>query len=204
VSRINKKCLTAILAFCLCAALLAGCSDSPAESPQTAKETAASPKAETAQTDRKAEASPDIESLKAEWAVQKIRDYTKYSFRFVEHLKIDRQQDGYQINLRFVPEAGSAPVKEEIYRSMAQYAWSIHRFFPEVHRYEFHVLWDEHNKSDVIQAIIDEEGVKQLDNRYFNLEMTERGQLETSWRSIFTTITESDEAQKWHNRTSGV
>ncbi len=177
-----KRGIWLLFAFILCAVMVSACS----RSTTTVKAT-----------------SPSPGQTQANWLSQKIGDFTKNTFRFVEEFKIDQQQDSYTITLRFVPEVGSAPAKEDIYRSMAEYAWSIHRFFPEVHRYEFHVLWDEKTKQDAIEAVLEENEVKQLDSRFYDVKMSQQAQPAVSWRTIFTTITESATAKKWHDKETG-
>ncbi|MFD1772468.1 hypothetical protein [Paenibacillus rhizophilus] len=137
------------------------------------------------------------ELTQKDFIIQKVTYYTQQNFRFIENVTVDNQDNKYQITLTFIPEVGSVPIKEDIYREMAEYAWNINHFFPEITGYEFNVLWDEHTKQNAIHAIIDEAGVKELPNRYSALMMDKKGGFEVSYRSFFSTVTESDEAEKW-------
>ncbi|WP_150266191.1 hypothetical protein [Paenibacillus tepidiphilus] len=172
-----------LVMFSLCFVALTGCAN-------TDNVAAPTPTAET-------------ERIQGDWIRKKLDDYTNIMFRFAERLEITENENEYSLVLSFVPEVGSAPVKELIYQSMAEYAWSIHQFFPEVTRYEFHVLWDDRSKDDVMQALIDEEGVNELNNNYYSVKMDQRGELEASWRKVFSNITENEISQKWHDKDTG-
>ncbi|WP_310551494.1 hypothetical protein [Paenibacillus glufosinatiresistens] len=175
--------------------LLAACSDSNGNTSRTipsAAPLASAPNAAAAQESR------------TEWMTETISRFTGVSFRFVETFKLESGEEGYALRLSFIPEAGSAPIKEDIYRSIAEYAWSIQRFFPEIQRYEFHVLWDENSKKEAIGATIGGEAVQKLAERYSGIKADQQAGLGTSWRSVFSDITESAEAKGWHEKDSGV
>ncbi|MFC3745296.1 hypothetical protein [Paenibacillus sp. GCM10012306] len=104
-----------------------------------------------------------------------------------------------------MPEVGSSPIKEDIYRSMVDYAWNVNNFFPEIKRYEFQVLWDENVKKEAVEAIMDEEAVRSLNIRYLDLKNAQLGGSgDVSYRSFFSNLTESDEAKRWAEKETEV
>ncbi|AIQ11534.1 hypothetical protein [Paenibacillus durus] len=137
------------------------------------------------------------EWIRKDFITEKVSYYTRQNFRFVEKLAVSSQKNGYSVVLTFIPEVGSAPVKQDIYRSMAAYAFGINSFFPEIKSYEFNVLWDERTKEKAIHAVIDEAGVTSLSNRYHELMIDKNGGFEPSYRSFFSESTESEAAKKW-------
>ncbi|WP_025688264.1 hypothetical protein [Paenibacillus zanthoxyli] len=69
------------------------------------------------------------EWIRKDFITEKVSYYTRQNFRFVEKLAVSSQKNGYIVVLTFIPEVGSAPVKQDIYRSMAAYAFGINSFF---------------------------------------------------------------------------
>ncbi|MFF2910580.1 hypothetical protein [Paenibacillus sp. NPDC057934] len=138
-----------------------------------------------------------------DFIASKVEFYTQDHFRFVEKFTIDGAKDQYILHFSFVPEVGSAPIKEDIYRSIVDYAWNVTNFFPEIKRYEFQVLWDENVKKEAVEAIMDEEVVESLAVRYLDLKNTQLSGGDISYRSFFSSLTESDEAKRWAEKETG-
>ncbi|NUU59336.1 hypothetical protein [Paenibacillus agri] len=150
-------------------------------------------------------AEPEEMLTQKDFITNKVEFYTQDHFRFVEKFTIEGSKAPYTLHFTFVPEVGSAPIKEDIYRSMVDYAWNVNNFFPEIKRYEFQVLWDENVKKEAIKAIMDEEAVRNLIIRYLDLKNAQLGGSgDVSYRSFFSNLTESDEAKRWAEKETGV
>lgn len=135
-----------------------------------------------------------------EFINQRVDSYTPHSFRFVESYALTEKDNKYSIEVSLVPEVGSIPIKEEIYRSLAVYAWSVNNFFPEIISYEFTVLWDDKSKEEAIHAKINESGVESLANNYASILLDQNNKLQSSYTTIFTEILVSDIAKDWLDR----
>jgi len=131
---------------------------------------------------------------------KRIDRYTHQSFRFVESYVLTEKDNKYSIEVSLVPEVGSFPIKENIYRSLADYAWSVNNFFPEIISYDFTVLWDDKSKTEAIHAKINESGVESLINNYTSILLDQNNNLESSYKTVFTEILVSDIAKDWPDR----
>lgn len=140
------------------------------------------------------------ELTQKEFINQRIDSYTHQSFRFVESYALTEKDNKYSIEVSLVPEVGSIPIKEDIYRSLAVYAWSVNNFFPEIISYDFTVLWNDKSKEEAIHAKINESGVKSLANNYASILLDQNNKLESSYTTIFTEILVSDIAKEWPDR----
>ncbi|MCL6456850.1 MAG: hypothetical protein K6T85_02475, partial [Gorillibacterium sp.] len=145
--------------------------------------------------------SPNKNELTQEEFINKrIDSYTHQSFRFVEKYALTGKDHKYSVEVSLIPEFGSFPTKEEVYRSLAVYAWSINEFFPEINRYDFTVLWDERSKKEAIHAEINESGVANLVSNYTSVLMDQNNKLDSSFKIVFTEILVSDIAKDWRDR----
>ncbi|MGF7047383.1 hypothetical protein J2T13_001888 [Paenibacillus sp. DS2015] len=134
---------------------------------------------------------------RTEFINEKVSYYTHHTFRFVEKLDVTNKDNQTRISVSLIPEVGSFPIKEDIYRSLADYAWSINQFFPEISSYDFKILWDDKSKKEAIHATIDINGVKNLNENYNNIILDHNNKLDHSYKTIFTKTVESDFAEKW-------
>ncbi|RXZ76741.1 hypothetical protein EBB07_34595 [Paenibacillaceae bacterium] len=131
--------------------------------------------------------------------INKIENYTKETFRFTEEIKFEKQKDQMSLFVSLVPEIGSVPIKEDIYRSVASHAFDVIKFFPEVTSFNYSILWDDREKTEVMQIILDEEAVKSFNNHYYEQVMNIKNGLDSSYQSIFSSITVTGAAEKWSN-----
>ncbi len=131
----------------------------------------------------------------------KVSSYTKNTFRFTEEFKLEEKGGGeaYSLLVSFVPEVGSVPIKQDMYRSAAQHAYAVSQFFPEINSYSYSVLWNESEKKEVMRLELNEEAVKQLSSRYLEEAMNEKSGLKGSYQSIFSSVTVTGAAEKWHD-----
>jgi hypothetical protein len=63
---------------------------------------------------------------------------------------------------RLFPKWVLSQYKEAIYQSIAYHALQIVNFFPEVHHFDYIVLWDDYSKQEVLTLAIDEDAIKRL------------------------------------------
>lgn len=137
--------------------------------------------------------------LKREVICQKIEDYTKDYFRLLENVEINTDGEKITVSVSFVPEAGSFPVKEEIYQEVAYHALQIEEFFPEVNHFDYIVLWDDYDKQKALTLEIDERAVKDLYNTFYNQYINQNSGFETSYRDVFSSVIETEISELWRN-----
>lgn len=127
----------------------------------------------------------------------KIEYYTKNTFRFMNEINIENQDDQTLLYVSLVPEVGSVPIKEDIYKSVASHAVDVIKFFPEITSFKYVILWDDREKKEVMQLTLDEEALKNLNKNYYDQLININGGLKSSFKSVFSSITESGAVEKW-------
>ncbi|ASA21498.1 hypothetical protein [Paenibacillus donghaensis] len=150
--------------------------------------------------DKESPAPDPKRQAQTEFIDERIDSYTHQCFRFVEKYTLTEQDDKYSIEVSLIPEIASRATKEEVYRSLASYAWNVNNFFPEIKSYDFTVLWDERQKQEAIHARIDESGVANLMTTYTGVQMDLNNKLDSSYQTVFTEIEESDIVKNWPKR----
>ncbi len=140
------------------------------------------------------------EEVKIEAACEKIGDYTKKYFRFLEEVKLDVDEGKIAVSVSFIPEVGSLPIKEEIYESVANHALQVVEFFPEVNYFEYAILWDDYEKQEVLTLVIDGDAIKNLSETFYNQRINQNNGFETSYKNAFSSIVETDVSKTWRDQ----
>jgi hypothetical protein len=138
--------------------------------------------------------------IKEEVIRNKIEDFTKHYFRFIESVQINTSDQKISVSTSYIPEIGSVIYKEELYESMAYHALQIKLFFPEVNHFKYIVLWDDYTKQEAMTLTINESDIKQLEKNYYDQIINQNGDIETSFENVFSSIVETEESKSWRLR----
>jgi len=134
------------------------------------------------------------------FASQRIEHYTSRYFRFADTVEVDTMDGQTSVSVSFIPEVGSFPIKQEIYANVANHALQITKFYPEATHFEYTVLWDDYTKKEAIRLTIDAEAVAHLEENYTGELVNRNGGLDTHFERVFSSIEETEESRRWHER----
>lgn len=146
---------------------------------------------------------PDREAaIREDEARQRIEEYTKEQFRFLEDIKVNTDNEKIEIVISYVPSVGSFPIKQDIYHEAAAHAWRICEFYPEASKFTYTILWPDYNKEEVMTLVIDEDRLEKtgLGWELLGQEMDERAGFETHYEDCFSSIIETEESKTWRER----
>ena len=106
---------------------------------------------------------------------------------------------GLNIEISFIPDTESIPIKQDIYQQVANHAIHIWDFYPEVYMFKYDILWNDHSKKKVMTIVIDKKEIDKIEDTYNN-ELTQKNQGNIyAFDNCFTYIEESDESRLWDN-----
>ena len=136
-------------------------------------------------------------ATKEKTSCQRIRDYTENYFRFLETANESEKMGEIKIEVSYIPEVGSVPIKQEIYQNAAYYALQVVDFFPEVSYIEYKVLWDDKTKDEAMTLKLDENALSNLKNQYYNQIIAQNDDEEISFQTLFTSVKQTDISNEW-------
>lgn len=125
--------------------------------------------------------------------------YSEYYARncILEDIKIEIEEDRYEVVVSFVYEPILYEIKDEMYKTVAYYALQISSFYPEVKKFEF-VVMDHRDKKEVMRLEINEKALKKLYMTFFEEYNAEVIGQETSYSRVFSKIEETEISLNWH------
>lgn len=141
-----------------------------------------------------------MDNAEKAFASQRIESYTSRYFRFMDTVQVNNIDGQTSVSVSFIPEVSSFPIKQEIYENVASHALQITKFFPEVTHFEYTVLWDEYTKNVAMRLTIDEEAVKHLEDNFTGELVNRNGGLDTHFERVFSSIEETEESRRWHDK----
>lgn len=136
-------------------------------------------------------------SLRNDFIKEKIEYFTKNAFRCSEKIDMISTDNGLKLYLSFVPEVGSFPIKQDIFKSIAVHAKQIRDFFPEVSEFEYSILWDDLKKAEVMNVKINTEATDKLRGNYFMEEINNNNGFSPDYSKLFSSVKETDESRNW-------
>lgn len=128
---------------------------------------------------------------------ERIEYFTKNTFRSSEKIEMEMVDNDLRLFVSFVPEVGSFPIKEDIYKSIAAHAIQVRDFFPEVSEFEYSILWNDLNKEEVINVKINKEATNKLRGNYYGEEINKNGGFNPDYSKLFSSVKETDESKTW-------
>ncbi len=144
---------------------------------------------------------PKKTDFEEEFISQRIVNYTTEYFRFTENVEVNTEDGKTFVAVTFVPEVGSIVIKEEIYESVANHAYQITKFFPEVTYFDYIILsQDDNTKDEVLYLTIDENAVGNIEVNYLNQLNRRYYGDETQFVEVFSEIVETEESKEWRER----
>lgn len=150
---------------------------------------------------------PDREAaIREDEAAQRIEEYTKSQFRFLEDIQVDICDEKIEVAVSYAPSVGSFPVKQDIYHEAAKHARRICEFYPEAAKFTYTILWDDYRKEEAMTLVIDEDrlgknlGSEGLGWVLIDEERVERDGFETHYEKCFSSIIETEESKTWRER----
>lgn len=137
---------------------------------------------------------------KEELISQRIEYFSSQYFSLVNTVQVTTRDGKTSVSASFVPEVGAFPIKEEIYKNVANHALQITEFYPEVTHFDYIILWDDYSKNEVMYLTIDEVAVQHLEDIYYEELINQNGGFETSFKRVFSSIVETEETNSWRNK----
>lgn len=139
------------------------------------------------------------EEILSEDAQTRIEYYSGILFRFLEEVEVVSENGTMAVSTSFVPEVGSFVIKQDLYKAVTEHALQIIRFYPEVTRLEYTILWDDKSKEEAMTILIEGSKVTNLEYAYAMQRINENGGLDTHYEEVFTAIEETETSLAWRN-----